>query len=74
MVMEKGQGERETERREREEHTGEHTRRMLPQDHWLRKLESLEFLSSCNQWHLKPRILKVSGLGWNRATRVFLCS
>ena len=38
----------------------EHTRRTLPQSQWLGELDGLNFLNSCKQQGLKPRVLKVN--------------
>ena len=60
--------------REREEHTGECTKRTFPQSHWLGKQEGLKFVSYCNQRGLKPEVLKVGRIGCNRAQRALHCS
>ena len=51
-------------------HPREHTRRTFPQIHWVGKQKGLSFMSFCNQWGLKPRVLKVGRLGWNESQRV----
>lgn len=48
----------------RDEHTGECARRMFLHSLYLGKWKGLNFMSSCNQRHIKPGVLKVSGLGW----------
>ena len=60
--------------RNREEHTGEHTKRTFPQSYWLRKGEEQNFMSSCNQQDLKLEILKIRGFGWARAWNSLCCS
>lgn len=40
----------------------------------LGKQEGLNFVSSCNQQGLKPGVLKVSGLGKDKAQRALHCS
>ena len=55
--------------RNRLAHRGVH-RKTNPHSNWLGKQEGLNFLSSCNQWGLKPRVLKVTCLvGSGRAQR-----
>lgn len=49
--------------RERVEHTGDHTKKILPGGQVLGKQEGLIFLSFCNQQGLKPGVRKVRGLG-----------
>lgn len=63
-----------TEKSKREEHVGECTKRTFPESPWLGRLEGLNFMSCCNRWGLMPRVLKVCGLGWNKAWRALLCS
>jgi len=46
----------------------------VPQNHGLGKQEGLNFVSSCNQGGLKPGVLNVSVLGWDRAWRALPCS
>lgn len=65
MAMEKGK---------REDYTRESTKRTVTQSLCLGKSVRLTFMSSCNQWCLKPRVLNVDRLGWNRALRTLPCS
>ena len=45
----RGEGVEVVDKGEREERTGERTKRTFPHTHWLGKQEGLHFLSSCNQ-------------------------
>ena len=47
---------------------------MFSQSHWLGKWEGLNFMSSYNQQGLKPTVLKVRRLCWDRAWRALHCS
>ena len=42
-------------------------KKMNPCSNWLRKQEGPNFMNSCNQWSLKPRVLKVSVFSSERA-------
>ena len=58
--------------REREAHTGECTRRTIPQSQWLGKQEGQIFMSSCHHQGLKPVVSKVRGPGWDEARKSYL--
>ena len=49
-------------------HRGSH-REDIPHRNWVVKQEWLNFMSSCNQWGLKPGILKVAECGSGRVQR-----
>lgn len=59
--------------RETEEHTWACTRRTFPHSYWLGKFDGLNFISSCNQWGLKPGVIKVTRRGWDRAWKALGC-
>ena len=57
------------ERKEKPSHQGAHMGKMNPYNIWLWKTKGPNFVSSNNQWDLKPRSLKIIRLGSGRARR-----
>ena len=45
------------------------TGKMNPHSNWLGKQEGLNFMSSCKQWGVKPKVVKVSMFGSGTAQR-----